>query len=565
MGAFRSDFTLRNGMHSSACTLRLLRVGCFQKRRIQQLPRYSRYVAISHVWADGLGNAFENGLPTCQLRMLRTYIAQIARKGPKISAFTMSISNTLFWMDTLCIPTQTSPPEIPIPEKVLEDVKRKAIDTMNIVYSSSSHTLVLDAEMRMIPMAADHATKLAYIQCCGWKTRSWTLQEGCLPPSIVYAFSDGIYSHEAARLAVPQCTMPVRWFCGPNPDFVAQQFDSLVQREIWTSLSNRYFSIWNPFKPDLTRLRNLLVRDRFAGVWNELLDRVSSLPADTPAIFANLLGVSAYEVLKRRTEQERVALIIRQQNVLPIELLSNTGPRLRGGLSAHGSEFHAGSQTLQRVTTQENIPEEWIELLELPELRTQSFKNGWVPASIRGDKCFQPLVAKYYIQVLGHCLQIHHNGIEAVPYMYTTVGPLIPTSTFVLDSQCGAVNGYVTASTSRTFIAIHRLVDESTHSVEDGLEERVLGHCFIYDPGLMRAMCHGRVDDAPGCHLLILRQSDRRITTRYSSPIQLSRCTEETQALKRIPTLECKCRCPYCPGIKDYIDILYGEFNIFVC
>jgi hypothetical protein len=470
----------------------------------------------------------------------------------------MSMSNTLFWMDTLCIPTQTSPPAIPIPEKVLEDVKGKAIDTMNVVYSTSSHTLVLDAEMRMIPMAADHATKLAYIQCCGWTTRSWTLQEGCLPPSTLYAFSDGIYAHETARLAVPLFTILLRRFCGSNPDFVAQQFDSSVQREIWTSLSIRHFSIWDPLKPDLPILKDLLVRDRFAGVWNELLDRVSSVPADTPAIFANLLGVSAYEVLKRRTEQQRVALIIRQQNVLPIELLYNTGPRLRERLSVHGSEFHARPQMLQRVTTHENTPEEWIGLLEMPELQTQSFKNGWVPASIRGDKCLQPLVAKYYLQVLEHCLQVHHNGIEAVPYMYTTVGPHIPLSTFVLDSQCSSVNSHVASRTSRTFIAIDRLVDDSTHSDEGLSKERILGHCFMYDPGLMLAMCHGRVDYAPGSHLLILRQSGGRITTRYSSPIQLSRWTEEAQVLKEIPMLECKCRCPCCPGIKDYVDILYG-------
>jgi hypothetical protein len=528
------------------------------------MSRYSRYVAISHVWADGLGNAFENGLPTCQLRMLQTYFAQIARHTSTLTAFTMGTTNTLFWMDTLCIPMQTAPPAIPIPENVLEDVKEKAIDTMNIVYSSSSHTLVLDAEMRMIPMAANHATKLAYIQCCGWTTRSWTLQEGCLPPSTVYAFSDGIYFHEAARLAVPKCAIPIRYFRGPHRDFVARQFDSSVHREIWTSLSSRHFSIWDPFKPDLPRFKNLLVRDRFAGVWNELLDRVSSLPADTPAIFANLLGVSAYEVLKRRTEQERVALIIRQQNVLPIELLSNTGPRLQRRLNTHDSTSHARSQTLQRATPRENTLEEWIGLLEMPRIQTQSFKNGWVPASIRGDKCLQPLVAKHYLQVLEHCLQVHHDGIEAIPYMYTTAGPHIPEFAFLLDPQCGDINGHVTARTSRTFIVIDRFVDDSTHSVEDELQERVLGHCFMYDPGLVRAMCRGRVDYAPGCHLLILSQSDGRISTRYSSPIQLSRFTEKTQISGRIPTLECKCTCPSCPGIKDYVDILYGWLNPFV-
>jgi hypothetical protein len=475
-----------------------------------------------------------------------------------LSGLAMSITSTLFWMDTLCIPTQTAPPAVPIPEHILQDVKRKAIDTMNIVYSSCSHTLVLDVEMRMIPMAANHATKLAYVQCCGWTTRSWTLQEGCLPPSTVYAFSDGIYFQDDAQLAIPRFATPFRYFRGPDLDFAAQQFDSLVQREIWTSLSVRHFSIWDPFKPELPVLKDLLVRDRFAGVWNELLDRVSSLPTDTPAIFANLVGVSAYEVLKRKSEQERVALIIRQQNVLPIELLFNTGPRLQGKFSVHSPGSRDRPEMLQLVTTEANTLETWIGLRAIPDLQTQPFRNGWVPASIRGDKCLQPLLAKYYLRVLERCLQVHHNGIEAVPYMYITMSPSIPMSTFVLKSQCSAINGDTTLYTSRTFIAIDRLIDNPTHTVEDELQERVIGHCFLYDPGLMWAMCHGRVDYVPGCHLLILSQSDSRLTTRYGSPIQLSRCSEKTLASRRISTLECQCTCPNCPGVRDYVEILYG-------
>ncbi|CAN9187589.1 unnamed protein product [Alternaria alternata] len=495
--------------------------------------------------------------------MLQKYFVQITKYRPNRSILNKRTTNSLFWMDTLCIPVQDVPSGVPI----VGDIRRKAIDKMSIVYSSSSHTLVLDAEMRTIPMAANHVTKLAYIQCCGWTTRSWTLQEGCLPPSTIYALSDGIYSDKAARLAMAQCAIPIRWFRhfrGPDPDSVARQIDSSVQREIWTSVSVRSFSIWDPFKPKQPKFKDLLVRDRFAAVWNELLDRVSSLPADTPAIFANLLGVSAYEVLKRKTEQERVALIIRQQSVLPIELLFNTGPRLRGRLSAHGPEPYAASLMLQRGTAQENDPEEWIGLLDMSELRTRSFKNGWVPASIRGDKCLQPLVAKYYLQVREHCLQVHNNGTEAVPYMHTTEGPLLPMSTFVLDSRCSTIRGHITAHTNRTFITIDRLVDGSPRSIDDQSQERVLGHCFMYDPGLMWAMCRGRIDYAPGCHLLILSQSDGRITTRYSSPIQLSLCTENTQALESIPTLECRCTCPDCPGIKDYVDILYGKSKVSV-
>lgn len=36
--------------------------------------RSSRYVAISHVWADGLGNPHENALPLCQIRRLKAFL-----------------------------------------------------------------------------------------------------------------------------------------------------------------------------------------------------------------------------------------------------------------------------------------------------------------------------------------------------------------------------------------------------------------------------------------------------------------------------------------------------------
>lgn len=33
--------------------------------------RQVRYVAISHIWADGLGNPKENAMPRCQLMLLQ--------------------------------------------------------------------------------------------------------------------------------------------------------------------------------------------------------------------------------------------------------------------------------------------------------------------------------------------------------------------------------------------------------------------------------------------------------------------------------------------------------------
>jgi hypothetical protein len=135
-----------------------------------------------------------------------------------------------------------------------------------VVYSSSSHTLVLDDEMRMLPVSADDPTKLAYSQCCGWTTRSWTLQEGSLSPSTVFALADGIYFRESKlfgqrfrsrfystvqtvhlfvtgkRLITPSLTMTIR---GLTPETVARCFDFSVHRDIRASFSRLFFSIWS--------------------------------------------------------------------------------------------------------------------------------------------------------------------------------------------------------------------------------------------------------------------------------------------------------------------------------
>lgn len=480
-------------------------------------------------------------------------------------------------MDTLCIPVQVAPPEAPFSIEDLNDIKGRAIDKMNMVYSSSSHTLVLDAEMRTVPVSADDATKLAYSQCCGWTTRSWTLQEGCLPPSTVYALADGIYSYEARcfgqqfglgklnfairfafillgkRFTTPSLVMASR---GLTPETVARCFDFSVHRDIWTSFSTRYFSIWDAHHPVASRRRTISERNKYAEIWNELLDRASSQPADIPAIFANLLGVSTYEVLKRPTEQERVALIIRQQNVLPIEILFNTGPRLRERLHKQSSRSSVLEPLQQPLAELEDTPEESIGLLDMSELQTRTFKNGWVPATIGGDRISRPRIGGRYLQVLEHCLQIHEDDKEQYSCMYTTTGFPIPPSAFVLEFKCQTKDGDLSACSKDVRIVIERSVECFMPGAPEESEETVLGHCFLHDPGSLLAMSLGLVDHAQGAHLVILSRSEGRLTTRYSGPIRFSRKSTKKQSLEVLPIVKCECNIH---GSKDVVDILYGE------
>lgn len=44
------------------------------KLQVQPRSRTSKYVAVSHVWADGLGNPNANGLPSCQIEGLKASV-----------------------------------------------------------------------------------------------------------------------------------------------------------------------------------------------------------------------------------------------------------------------------------------------------------------------------------------------------------------------------------------------------------------------------------------------------------------------------------------------------------
>lgn len=47
--------------------------------RVRKMEKADKYVAISHVWFDGLGNSERNALPTCQLQRLRTSLTSLLR------------------------------------------------------------------------------------------------------------------------------------------------------------------------------------------------------------------------------------------------------------------------------------------------------------------------------------------------------------------------------------------------------------------------------------------------------------------------------------------------------
>jgi hypothetical protein len=91
---------------------------------------YGPFVAISHVWAHGLGNAKSNSLPLCQLQRLRSYINAL---GEKVGIF-MQDRPIPFWIDTLNVPLE-------------RESRKLALKALTKTYADAIYVLVLNEEL----------------------------------------------------------------------------------------------------------------------------------------------------------------------------------------------------------------------------------------------------------------------------------------------------------------------------------------------------------------------------------------------------------------------------------
>lgn len=170
----------------------------------------SRFIAISHVWADQQFGSDQNCLPKCQVEYLgellsslptsmdhwglREWVADWQSSQPGEIA-PPSGAYEYFWLDSFCIPQAAEH----------ADLRSKAIMSMNLIYAAASHTFVfdkglqsLDAGRRLASLA--HSGRptfyspedksmldvVAYIYASNWMGRAWTLQEGILSSQIIF-------------------------------------------------------------------------------------------------------------------------------------------------------------------------------------------------------------------------------------------------------------------------------------------------------------------------------------------------------------------------------------------
>ena len=141
------------------------------------------YIAISHVWADGLGNPVDNNLPKCQLSLISEFAAALNLAAVQLEGTLGSTSEKgsplLVWLDTLCCPVE-------------REGKKLALAQMRRTYEQASHVLVLDASIQCYDSRKIHVVEaLMRIFTSVWLQRLWTLQEGALAAKLWFQFKNG--------------------------------------------------------------------------------------------------------------------------------------------------------------------------------------------------------------------------------------------------------------------------------------------------------------------------------------------------------------------------------------
>ena len=125
----------------------------------------TQYVAISHVWSDGLGNPVANTLPWCQVLKIANLVDQL-NCSPN--------QPILFWIDTLCCPISPS------------TARKRAIRLMRRTYREASMVLVLESYIQSRSSTITNVELLATIWCSKWSRRLWTLSERILAQDRLY-------------------------------------------------------------------------------------------------------------------------------------------------------------------------------------------------------------------------------------------------------------------------------------------------------------------------------------------------------------------------------------------
>ena len=240
------------------------------------------FIAISHVWAHGLGNPIENALPSCQLYRLNDLCSS---SSPNIG------KRPAFWIDTLCIPV------------AVPGARKLAIRRLSSTFQLAVKVLVLDADLQRSSKNCSRTELATRVTCCGWVRRLWTLQEtvmaegGAKAKKVDICFRDG-----------------------------ALALNSIGGKNV-NSFHNTEHAVWKFF----SSIPQFMSRDRaFDSLMSALRYRTTSKKEDEALCIASILGFSQEQmkaIAGEGTAEARMQKMYTFIEEIPASVLFNRSSR----------------------------------------------------------------------------------------------------------------------------------------------------------------------------------------------------------------------------------------------
>jgi hypothetical protein len=312
------------------------------------------FIAISHVWAGGLGNPQANAIPGCQLKFIYRAAKKCRKKEYFKGLFRISheatdtwkqtkyyksverilgedenpnqgplewyldmidraalwganedSKNLYIWFDTFCIPIsqKAGNPQTPDTPTDAFELKMVAINKMAFVYATAMHVLVIESTVRDISYCQTGDLELAALLLTSpWMSRCWTFQEACLARQFSFVFSDELID-------------PRGWIANHPADRCSSIFESILKDQCL-----EYIGAMPEVMNQSVEIRTEDQRSTLVAVWNALSSRSTTKREDLHGLLAIMLNLSALEIL-RMDPNRRMLAIMRAQEKLPLSML----------------------------------------------------------------------------------------------------------------------------------------------------------------------------------------------------------------------------------------------------
>lgn len=276
------------------------------------------YIAISHLWADGLGAQDGGRLPDCQLRRIQQLVDELVSEHS--SSLPEGMGRDLpkpfpFWLDTICVPNS---------DDRLADLARAS---MTNIYRNAAAALVLDATVYNVDFTGEvPEISMARIAFSRWATRGWTFQESACASRVFFRFKDRnvdfseideLYFKNKARIAGLEAPTP------------SSPVDAAMQKFRMRGADHCYYTSYEQVRKALnwSKDEKNTIPHRVEQLWHRLQRRVVSNPGDEAFIIGGLL--QNVENLDRILGPERMKTLFLSLPRLPVSMIFYPGRRYR--------------------------------------------------------------------------------------------------------------------------------------------------------------------------------------------------------------------------------------------